>query len=188
MKKVFMTLAVVFMAMAANAQVWMGGSFGLTSEKESNNAKPVLNYSIAPEVGFSIAPKFDLAVGLRLAGNSYKDEIINVQTKYAETSFAIQPFLRYKAINCGKVGFFIDGGFEYGYGVAKSTIGNHVEKDNTNHFMVGLKPGISFAASDNIVFAARIGSFGYYQEKGGYSKFGIGVDNSAFTLGFWWIF
>lgn len=188
MKKVFMTLAVVFMAMAANAQVWMGGSFGLTSEKETNASTPVINYSIAPEVGFPIAEKFDLAVGLRYAGYSWIHKQDNLKYGATSSSIAVQPFLRYKAINCGKVGFFIDGGFEYGYGVVTTALGNHVEKDNTNHFMVGLKPGISFAASDNIVFAARIGSFGYYQEKGGYSKFGIGVDNSAFTLGFWWIF
>lgn len=193
MKKVFLTLAVVFMAMAANAQVWMGGSFGLSSTKENANANPVLNYSIAPEAGFSIAPRFDLAVGLKLAGNSYtNDDIHGIATKYAETAVAIQPYVRYKAISCGKVGFFVDGGFEFGYGVAKikTTIGSHVEtvSENTNYFMIALMPGVSFAASDNITFAARIGSLGYYQEKDGRSEFGLNVNNAAFTLGLWWAF
>lgn len=188
MKKVFLTLAVAFMAMAANAQVWMGGSFGFTNSKVDKDANPVYNYSIAPEVGFSIAPKFDLAVGLKYSGESVKGDVLGVVAKENKSAISVQPYLRYKAINCGKVGFFIDGGFEYGYAVEKFTLGTVSEEISSSYFMVGLKPGVSFAASDNITFAARIGSLGYYSQKDGEKRWGVNVDNSAFTLGLWWTF
>ena len=188
MKKVLLTFAVVIMALAANAQVWMGGSFGFASTKASKDAKPIYDYSIAPEVGFTVAPKLDVAIGLKYAGKSAKDEVLGVVAKESISAFAVQPYLRYKAINCGKVGFFIDGGFEYGYAVEKATIDTFSEEMSSSYFMVGLKPGISFAASDNITFAARIGSLGYYKQKDGESRWGVNVDNSAFTFGVYWTF
>ena len=188
MKKVLLTFAVVIMAIAANAQVWMGGSFGFTSTKASKDVKPVYNYSIAPEVGFVLTPELDLAIGLKYAGQSFKDEVLGAPVKENVSTISVQPYLRYKAINCGKVGFFIDGGFEYGYGMAKATLGTVSEEGNTSYFMVGLKPGVSFAASDNITFAARIGSLGYYKQKDGESRWGVNVDNSAFTFGVYWTF
>lgn len=189
MKKVFLTLAVAFMAMAANAQVWMGGSFGFTSTKADKDATPAYNYSIAPEVGFSIAPKFDLAIGLKYAGEKGEGKIFDlIGAEYSISKFSVQPYLRYKAISCGKVGFFIDGGFEYGYEASKAKLGIIEQDGNSSYFMVGLKPGVSFAASDNITFAARIGSLGYYSQKDGEKRWGVNVDNSAFSFGVWWTF
>ena len=130
-----------------------------------------------------------MAIGLKYAGENGEGEILGlIDAKYNISKFSVQPYLRYKAISCGKVGFFIDGGFEYGYEASKAKLGSSELNGNSSYFMVGLKPGISFAASDNITFAARIGSLGYYSQKDGESRWGVNVDNSAFTLGVWWTF
>lgn len=188
MKKLFLTFAVVFMAIAANAQVWMGGSFGFSSSKASKNANPVYNYSIAPEVGVSIAPRWDVAVALGYSGESAKGEILGINVKDVETAISVEPYVRYTAFDLGKVGFFIDGGFQYSFISEKITSGNHSESSSTNAYWIGLQPGIKFAASDNITFAARIGSLGYGATKEGASNFGFNVNNSAFTFGLWWNF
>lgn len=186
MKKVFLTLAVVMMAMAANAQVWMGGSFGFNSSKANENAKPVLTYSIAPEVGYTIAPRWDVAVGLSYAGEKSTATLPIIGDVVAkESTIGVTPYVRYTAFDLGKVGFFIDACFDY-----SQTFGtlNGESTGKTQAIYAGLRPGVKFAASDKITFAARIGSFGYSKVIDGASNFGINVNNSAFTLGLWWAF
>ena len=51
MKKLVFTLVVAFMAIiSADAQVYVGGSFNLTHDKNAD----VTNFSIAPEVGYNL--------------------------------------------------------------------------------------------------------------------------------------
>ena len=63
MKKVLMTLAVAFVAVAANAQVYVGGNVGIASSK-SGNGDNVTTYKVLPEVGYNINK--DWAVGTTL--------------------------------------------------------------------------------------------------------------------------
>lgn len=49
MKKVLMTLAVAFVAVAANAQVYVGGNVGIASSKIGNGDN-VTTYKVLPEV------------------------------------------------------------------------------------------------------------------------------------------
>ena len=193
MKKVFLTLAVVMMAMVANAQLWMGGSFGFNSSKDSPTDNPVYLYSIAPEVGYSLAPRWDIAVGLGYSGSYEKDVTTlpilgDITTVNTTSQLSVEPYVRYTAFDLGKVGFFIDGGVKYSTGTNKTSINNESSATSYNTFFVGFQPGVKFAASDKITFAARIGSLGYAKSSDGSSIFGVNVNNSAFTLGLWWAF
>lgn len=196
MKKLFLTFAVVFMAIAANAQVWMGGSFGFNSAKESSDVKPVYSYSIAPEVGYSIAPRWDIAIGLGYEGEYTKDVISlpilgDITTVASSSKFSVEPYVRFTVCELGKVGFFIDGGVKYTTGTVKVTENGEMISGfpkNSNTFFAGFQPGVKFAASDKITFAARLGSLGYVKNSDGSSAYGVNVNNSAFTLGLWWAF
>ena len=53
MKKVLMTLAVAFIAVAANAQVYVGGNVGIASSK-IGDADAVTTYKVLPEIGYNI--------------------------------------------------------------------------------------------------------------------------------------
>lgn len=53
MKKILMSLAVAFVALAANAQVYVGGNVGIASSKEGN-ADAVTTYKVLPEIGYNI--------------------------------------------------------------------------------------------------------------------------------------
>lgn len=53
MKKILMTLAVAFVAVAANAQVYVGGSLGVASS-EILGGDDVTTYQVLPEIGYNI--------------------------------------------------------------------------------------------------------------------------------------
>ena len=53
MKKILMSLAVAFVSLAANAQVYVGGNVGIASSKEGN-ADAVTTYKVLPEIGYNI--------------------------------------------------------------------------------------------------------------------------------------
>ena len=60
MKKILMTLAVAFVAIAANAQVYVGGGVGIGSSKEGSH-DAVTTYKVLPEIGYNVNK--DVAIG-----------------------------------------------------------------------------------------------------------------------------
>ena len=207
MKKLFLTLVIAFAGIfSANAQVWMGGSVNFNRLKENKDADAAFTYGIAPEIGYTIAPKWDIALALGYQGAYAKnasvfakitdldqfatEEVGNdyeeAENDYKLNAITVNPYVRYKVFEFGKVGFFIDGGYAWNHGVYTEKNEEVDNKVKTNEYWFGLKPGVSFAASDKITFAAHIGSFGYDKIEDGASNFGLNVDNSAFTFGVWW--
>ncbi|MCQ2305200.1 MAG: outer membrane beta-barrel protein [Bacteroidales bacterium] len=184
MKKLFLTLVIAFAGIfSANAQVWMGGSVNFNRLKVNEDANAAFTYGIAPEIGYTIAPKWDIALALGYQGTYEKDAL---DVKHYTNMISVNPYARYTVVELGKVGFFIDGGFAWNHGVARVKADGLDEKVKTNEYWFGLRPGIKFAASEKITFAAHIGSFGYDKIEDGASNFGLNVDNSAFTFGVWW--
>ena len=191
MKKLFLTLVIAFAGvLSVNAQAWMGGSVKFNRAKANEDANASFEYGIAPEIGYTIAPKWDIALALGYDG-SYKKDASDI--KHYTNMISVNPYARYTVVELGKVGFFIDGGFAWNHGVDKvKAEGVDDVKFKTNEYWFGFKPGIKFAASDKITFAAHIGSFGYdylssdNELEDGASNFGLNVDNSAFTFGVWW--
>ena len=183
MKKLFLTLVIAFAGvLSANAQVWMGGSVNFNRTKANEDANASFKYGIAPEIGFTIAPKWDIALALGYQGAYEKD----ADTKYYTNMISVNPYARYTVVELGKVGFFIDGGFAWNHGVNRVKNDYVDTKVKSNEYWFGLKPGIKFVANEKLTFAAHIGSFGYNKIEDGESNFGLNVDNTAFTFGVWW--
>ena len=73
-----MTLAVAFVAVAANAQVYVGGSVGIASSKQ-NGGKNVTTYQVLPEIGYNINK--DVAIGTVVGWG--KGNPVNIQNEVA---------------------------------------------------------------------------------------------------------
>ena len=107
MKKVLMTLAVAFVAVAANAQVYVGGNVGIASSK-SGNGDNVTTYKVLPEVGYNINK--DWAVGTTLGWG--KGTPVDIEGE-SHNYFTVQPYARYTFVHSKYVNVFVDGGFGY---------------------------------------------------------------------------
>ena len=166
MKKILLTALVAVSALAANAQVWVGGSIGYNHyDIDGIKATKVDHFEIAPEVGYALSDKVDLAI--KLAFTSDKTGGAD-----AVTGFQVNPYVRYTFFQTGAVGFFLDGGFS----VATSSVDG-----SKAQFGIGVAPGVKFAASDKVSFVARLGGLGYRMNEGNVDKakrYGVDLNNN----------
>lgn len=90
MKKLFLTLALVFGMFAANAQVWIGGGVGAQIQKDYTG------FSIAPEVGYVINHHWHVGLGTNYSFTQEKgtDLLGNDVTTNVNKLF-LQPYVRY---------------------------------------------------------------------------------------------
>ena len=181
MKKILLTALVAVSALAANAQVWVGGSLGYQHQDvDGADATKLNTFTIAPEVGYSLSDKVDLALQI-----SFRSE--KVGKADASTNFQVNPYVRYTFFQTGAVGFFVDGGFQI---TTSNADGAKAE------FGIGLRPGIKFAASDKVTFVARMGYLGYVMNRSEFNgarftdkakTYGLGLDN-AISFGLYYNF
>ncbi|MBQ0085428.1 MAG: outer membrane beta-barrel protein [Prevotella sp.] len=183
MKKLVLLVALVACSLGASAQIWVGGELGLGFKNPTGDAKTELNdntqteFRIQPEIGYSLNEKWDIAIGLGFT--SMTNEGNEKDNNY--TKFNVNPYARYTFFNTGKVGFFVDGGVDFGILSPK-------EGDSTNEFSVALRPGIKFAASEKITLVAHLGGLGYKTVQDRYNEFGFNVDGRALSFGMYWTF
>lgn len=177
MKKILLTALVAVASLTAKAQVWVGGSLGYTNTKvETALGKVKTNsFEVAPEVGYSLSDKVDLAIALGFTSDKVTD-------MDAETHFRVNPYVRYTFYQTGAVGFFVDGGF---WVKTTSVDGEKAE------WGVGLRPGVKFAASDKVTFVASIGALGYCGNVNNVDKaneFRVGVNGNDLKFGVYYTF
>ncbi|MCH5176708.1 MAG: outer membrane beta-barrel protein [Prevotellaceae bacterium] len=179
MKKIILTAIVAVASLGANAQIWVGGQLGFNiSDREDLGEGKTTTFSIAPEVGYTLNDKFDLAIALRESNTSVKDGD-------SSNTFTVNPYARYTFFQTGKVGFFVDGGFSVG---VQSFDGSD---DNLTIWGIGIRPGVKYAASDKVTLVASFGGLGYQQAKCGdvsISDLGLNVDGNALQFGLYYSF
>ena len=183
MKKVLMTLAVAFVAVAANAQVYVGGNVGIASSKIGNGDN-VTTYKVLPEVGYNINK--DWAVGTTLGWG--KGTPVKIEGE-SHNYFTVQPYARYTFVHSKYVNVFVDGGFGY-------THYNHAHDFGTpsvNEWSVGLKPGVAVNVSPKVSLVAHVGFAGWKSEKAeGASAdkhvWGVDLDGNNVTFGVYYNF
>lgn len=175
-KKLLLVVAFVACSLGANAQIWMGGSLGM-GFRAFEDADTETTFSLKPEIGYTLNKKWDLAIGIGFA--NYSNELGHKDANHSELYVA--PYARYTFARTGKLGFFVDGGFDVG--IYKPKHG-----DSTSVFWIGLRPGLKFAASDKITFVAHLGSLGFRSVQDSYSEFGLNVDNTNLSFGMYWSF
>ena len=114
----------------ANAQLFVGGTFGAEYRYE------VFNLKIKPSVGYEFNDRW--AVGLGLGMAVVEKEVLGL----------VNPYVRFNCWNNNK--FFIDA-------KASAEIGFKNEYSQT---LVGLMPSMRYAINDNWQFVADVGVFG----------------------------
>lgn len=182
MKKILLTMAVAFVAVAANAQVYLGGSFGIASSKIGDGDN-VTTYKVLPEIGYNIND--DWAIGTVVGWG--KGNPVSIEGE-SNNYFTVQPYVRYTFVKSKYVNVFVDGGFGYFHE-------NHATGGaSVNAWQVGLKPGVAVNLSSKLSFVAHVGFAGWETAKadvdGAESSdaWGIDVDGNNLTFGLYYNF
>ena len=180
MKKLFSLIAVAFVAMSVNAQVYVGGSLGIDAWSSQKNAgdRSETTFTILPEVGYNLNDEW--AVGTVIGYVSDKWVGVN---GISESAFTFNPYARYTYLKAGKVSLFVDGGVDF----------TTASKADWNELAIGLKPGLAVSLSDNISFVSHLGFIGYdvYNPDGddnNISKFGLDLSGNNLTFGLYFNF
>lgn len=177
MKKIVLSIIVALIAITANAQVYVGGTFGVGSDKVETEGTEVKNttFKILPEVGYELNE--DWSVGT-VVGYEY-----NKSGDVKTNTFTIAPYARYFFLNSDVVRLFADGGF--GFSTSK-TKGN----DALNSWNIGIKPGIAIKLSDHFVWLPSMVSWIFQKENHGYESENVGIDfdTDELNFGFHYIF
>lgn len=212
MKSLRLTIIALFAFVTmANAQFYVGGSFGINSNTNSSKSGSVkvkgpssFSFGLAPELGIFLSE--DLAVGGRIgfqiATNKTRGEGGERGTK--SINFGITPYANYYLLHVGKLSIFAEANLPIGFGSSSlSALGTTTDGPSTFNFGINLLPGLAYKVNDNILLRTRINflnvGFNLHRESTTFSnpldnstrksskidtsfKFGANMDNIA-TLG-----
>ena len=151
MKKLFIAVVAAFIGFSANAQLYVGGNIGFTSNSDAGRT----SVTILPEVGYSIAD--NMAVGAVVGYDYYGTKDVS-----SYGNFVLQPYFRYTFLELGPVNVFADAQLQLGFWNTNNKVLD--TKDNGTTFGIGIAPGIAIPVSDNLSFVTHLGQFGYYDE------------------------
>lgn len=169
MKKLFVTVCMAVAAMAANAQVYLGGEVGVWRNGEDGANKTSL--TLSPELGYNMSDTW--ALGLKLGYNyqysgSGKYEIADqtIAGSKKTNAFIVEPYVRASYAKFGPVRLFVDGGFAFATSKDKYTLaaGDKSQSESTdahNAWQVGFKPGVALDLNQHFSFIAHAGFLGY---------------------------
>lgn len=204
MKKALLIIAVAMLTMAAaNAQYYIGGSFGIANNTTELNydgydyeLKTTL-FLIAPELGYNLTEKTDLGIKIGFGRESYKMK----HFKDAETThaFIFAPYVRYSMFDFGRcsVLYKAELSFESGKERIEDRYDDYFQK--YTHFGINLKPVLKYDLTDRFCLLADLNflTIGVNRHKvkngGTETSFGLllNTDNvasigseSALTIGF----
>ena len=76
-----MTLATLFVAVCASAQVYIGGGFSLANTSVDDDS--YFSWKIAPEIGFQFDKKWDAGVSLGYTGVENGQKVFELAPTYA---------------------------------------------------------------------------------------------------------
>lgn len=190
MKKVMLMVAFMVAAVAASAQVYIGGGIGFSTEKagyQNGDPEPdaVTRFHLNPEVGYNLSDKLAVGIGLGVDYGKQGD------TK--TTGFEIAPYARWTFVKWNRVSLFLDGGLAYGFDKTKREYDNGRETVSTEnkdaYFKIGVKPGLRVDITDHLAFMTRLGWFGYEcimldgDDMNNGSRFGLDVNGENLTFG-----
>ena len=143
MKKMLFTLLVAISALAANAQMYVGGEVGLWRNNDAHST----DFVIQPEVGFQLSDSWAIGLNVGFAHSSSDNLKVN--------GFVATPYARYTYLKLGSVNLFLDGGFGF------NTYKQKGYDESCNAWQVGVSPGISVRIAKNFNFIAHVGFLGY---------------------------
>lgn len=164
MKKIFMTMAAMVVAMSASAQVYVGGTVGFGGVKQGDGDSKMF-YKFVPEIGYQFNKNWD--AGITIGYQGIED---------GNNTFEVAPYARYTFCNTKLVDLFIEGTVGYGH-----VGGNGADADM---FEIGLKPGLKLNLSDHVSFVTKVGFLGYQKNDAtDVQKWGVDVDATNVLFG-----
>lgn len=172
MKKIFMSLAVALVSVCASAQVYVGGTVGISSNKVGGGDSKVA-YKLMPEIGYQFNEKWSAGLDFGLQ----KGETCKIAEVGDATVYQVAPYARYNFVNSKLIDVFVEGTVGYA----------RVTKSDIDIFEIGLKPGVAVNLSDKFSLITKVGFLGYrgaYPEVGGNSStFGLDLDGNNIQFG-----
>lgn len=169
MKKLFVTVCMAVAAIAANAQVYVGGELGVWRNGEDGANKTSL--TIAPEVGYNLNETW--ALGIKLGYNHQYTGTGDIDFgslsgsgSIKTNSFVVEPYVRASYAKFGPVRLFVDGGFAFATSKNKYTVEVNSKSESEtgdahNAWQIGFKPGIAVDLNQHFSFIAHAGFLGY---------------------------
>ena len=162
MKKIFMSMAAMVVAISASAQVYVGGGVGISSTKVGDGDSK-LSYKFVPEIGYQFNKNWEAGLSVWWKG-----------VEYGAHSFELAPYARYNFCTSKLVDLFLEG-----------TVG-YVHSEGVDGYEIGLKPGVKVNLSKNVSFVTKVGFLGYQQVGDGNAKvktFGFDLDGTNVQFG-----
>lgn len=171
MKKIMLSLAMALVSVCASAQVYIGGTAGISSNKIGDGDSKTA-YTLMPEIGYEFNNKWEagLEIGIK------KGDVCELREVPEATTFIVAPYVRYTAVETKLVNLFVEGTIGY----------NSVSKDGGDYYEAGIKPGLAVKLSDHVNFITKVGFLGYKgysRDHSDSSTFGLNVDASNISFG-----
>ena len=184
MKKFILVLAAAVIAVAASAQVYVGGSVGIASVKNGAADKTTTAFNIIPEIGYNLDDAWALGIKVGYQQGASLNAVEDMSANEDVKQFTVEPYARYTFAKLGPVSVFTDLGFSYQW--SQLGVDNDAYKYNT--YAIGVKPGVSVNLSKHFSFIAHAGFLGYKNSKckldGSKANQSYGLDFNATNLNF----
>lgn len=179
-----MTLATMFIAVCANAQVFVGGTAGIANTG-GEGLSDKTTFKILPEVGYNINKNW--AVGTVLGYEDGSFSMLGRSSSLAGyvKAFEIAPYARYTFVRSKLVNLFVDGGFGFAAGSASNV--------DFTAFRVGFQPGLAVNLNKNFSLVTKVGFLGYeaVNPEGDHNNthaFGFNVNGNNIQFGLYYNF
>ena len=184
MKKILMVAAAAMVSLSMSAQVYVGGSLGMTTSKldmgHDNDASGT-SFTIAPEVGYNLNSEWAVGIsvtysnGLASMGNISANDLRGLLSTALSASadlangddfdsslsgFTVAPYARYTYLGSGILELFVDG--MCGYSSMKADKG---DDPKLNVFEVCARPGFAVRLGENFRLLGKLGYVGFQSLK-----------------------
>lgn len=157
MKKVILAAAAALMSFSLSAQVFVGGSIGLTNSSSTDKLTTppttvkTTNFTLSPQGGIILSDKLCVGARLNLSFNS------NTGANSKFFGFGINPYGRYSLIDFNRFHIVAEGGLSFDLGTNKTTYTNiGFDKDTDTSFSIYIAPVLTFDLTEKIALETNL--------------------------------
>lgn len=132
---------------------------------DNNSDRDYFGIGFTPKIGYAIKNNLILGIGIgyEYSNSNYRNELTSDGSNSSNT-FSVFPYIK-KYVPVGeKIAFHFQGEAKFSNAVYNSK--NEITYENKRNFLfIGIRPGLSFELSKNILLQANIGVLGYSYSK-----------------------
>lgn len=171
MKKLFLTLALAIFAVAASAQITIGGNLGFNTDKQTGSSQygttvsnddpyTISTYEITPKIGYWFNDKMQLGIALGYTGGLGKRvdaDNSNNWYKITASRISLQPYFRYNAAHFNNLTFFVEASLPISIMPASKTVVNMgsivnetVDNEKESSFGLNVVPGFNYSLNSKM--------------------------------------